>query len=518
MSKKVNEVISYFENLYRNKAIYLWGANGELITRELCDKLFKTYGSSTYNRQYYDNKLKEGAGHIGADCSGAMCPVSGFDATAQGYYNKCTAKGSIASTPKDTACLVFKGKSTSAINHIGFYLGNGYVVEMKSSKENCVRSKLENGGWKWYGIPNWIDYSSAPTLNTSSIVKCVDVSSYQGNINWSLVKSAGINHAILKVIRKDLNPDTKFEQNWSGCQSAGISVDGVYNYSYATTAAKARIDAQKVLAILNGRKCTVWLDLEDQCQQGLGSLLKDIIHAYRDVIVSAGYDFGIYTGPSFYNPYIKPYISQIKCDKWWLARYYNGYNKMAISINPNEQYNPQLMTGIHPIYAWQYTSSGQVPGINGGVDLSAIYGDVKSTITANPMPIISETLITVLGKINTKSGNLNIRSAPNSSSAKVGSYEKDKLVQLIAQTSNNWYRTDKGYISSDYVIAAKGKVFHCSKLNMRKEPKAEANNVVSVLSLNDEVYLLKSADNGWYKVKTKDNLLGYVSNKYITIL
>ena len=176
------------------------------------------------------------------------------------------------------------------------------------------------------------------------------------------------------------------------------------------------------------------------------------------------------------------------------------------------------MTGIHSIYAWQYTSSGQVPGINGGVDLSVIYGDVKSTITVNPMPIISETLITVLGKINTKSGNLNIRSAPNSSSAKVGSYEKDKLVQLIAQTSNNWYRTDKGYISSDYVIAAKGKVFNCSKLNMRKEPKAEANNVVSVLSLNDEVYLLKAADNGWYKAKTKDNLLGYVSNKYITIL
>ena len=53
---------------------------------------------------------------------------------------------------------------------------------------------------------------------------------------------------------------------------------------------------------------------------------------------------------------------------------------------------------------------------------------------------------------------------------------------------------------------------------MRKEPKAETNNVVSVLSLNDEVYLLKAADNGWYKAKTKDNLLGYVSNKYITIL
>ena len=518
MSKKVSEVILYFENLYTDRAIYLWGANSEKITKELCDRLFKSYGSSTYNRQYYDNKLKEGAGRIGADCSGAMCPVSGFDTTAQGYYNKCSTKGNISSIPKDTTCLVFKGKSTSAINHIGFYLGNGYVVEMKSSKDNCVKSKLAKGGWKWYGIPNWIDYSSAPTPNTSSIIKCVDVSSYQKDINWNLVKSAGVNHAILKVIRKDLNPDTKFEQNWSGCQSAGITVSGVYNYSYATNVQKAKSDAQRVLSVLNGRKCTVWLDLEDKCQQGLGSLIKDIINAYRDVIVSAGYDFGIYTGPSFYNPYIKPYISQIKCDKWWLARYYNGYNKMAISINPNEQYNPKLMTGMSDIYAWQYTSSGQVPGINGGVDLSIVYGDVKSPVITNPAPTISEVLITILGKINTKSGNLNIRSAPNSSAPKVGSYKKGELVQLIARTSNNWYRTDKGYISGEYVIAAKGKVFNCTKLNMRKEPEVKVNNVVSVLNVNDEVYLMKQADNGWYKAKTKDNLVGYVSNKYIMIL
>lgn len=517
MSKNVKDVVSYFEELYTNKSIYLWGANGEIITQQLCDKLFKTYGSSTYNRQYYDNKFKEGSGHIGADCSGAMCPVSGFDTTAQGYYNKCTTKGNIAFIPKDTPCLVFKGKSISAINHIGFYLGNGYVIEMKSSKFNCVRDKLSTGNWKWYGIPNWIEYSSVPTLSILSYIKCVDVSSYQGNINWSLAKSAGVNHAILKVIRKDLNPDIKFEQNWNGCKNANIEVSGVYNYSYATTVTKAKTDAQKVLSILNGRKCTVWLDVEDKCQQGINSLLKDIINAYRDVIVSAGYDFGIYTGMSFYNSYIKPYISQIKCDKWWIARYYNSYNKMSLSVNPNEQYNPKLSIE-RDIYGWQYTSSGQVPGINGNVDLSIIYGNVQSSTIPKPSVSVSETLITSIGKINTKSGNLNIRSAPNSSSSKVGSYKKGELVQLIAETSDNWYRTDKGYISGEYVIVAKGKVFNCTKLNMRKEPEVKVNNVVSVLNVNDEVYLMKQADNGWYKAKTKDNLVGYVSNKYIMIL
>ena len=517
MTQKIYEVISYFEKIYKDKAVYLWGANSETITKELCDRLFKTYGSATYNRQYYDDKLKEGLGKIGADCSGIMCPISGFDTTAQGYYNKCSEKGNISSIPTDKACLVFKGRSASAIDHIGFCLGNGYTIEMKSSKENCVRRKLEAGGWKWYGIPNWIDYSSAPLPNLSSIVKCVDVSSYQSDINWPFVKSAGIDHAILKVIRKDLNPDTKFEQNWNECRSAGIKVDGVYNYSYAATVEKAKTDAEKVLSVLNGRKCTVWLDVEDKCQQGIGSLLKDIINAYGDVIEGAGYDFGIYTGMSFYNSYIKPYASQIRCDKFWIARYYNGYNKFSVSLDPNEQYNPKSNIGKH-IYAWQYTSSGQVPGINGNADLNIIYGNVSSSITPKPSTPISETLVTILGKINTESGNLNIRSAPDASSAKIGSYKKDELVQLIARTSNGWYRTDKGYISDKYVIAARGRVFNCTKLNMRKEPKVEANNVVCVLNLNDEVYLMKRADNGWYKIRTERNIVGYVSGKYIRIV
>ena len=189
---------------------------------------------------------------------------------------------------------------------------------------------------------------------------------------------------------------------------------------------------------------------------------------------------------------------------------------MGLSVSPNEQYNPKLSIGRN-IYGWQYTSSGQVSGINGNVDLNIIYGDVQSSTLPKPPSSISETLVTLLGKINTKSGNLNIRSAPNSSSAKVGSYKRNELVQLIAKTSDNWYRTDKGYISGEYVVAAKGKVSNCNKLHMRKEPEVKPNNVVSVLNVNDEVYIMKQTENCWYKVKTKDNLVGYVSGKYITI-
>ena len=61
--------------------------------------------------------------------------------------------------------------------------------------------------------------------------KVIDVSSYQGEIDWGKVKASGIQGAILKVIRKDLNPDKQFENNWKGCEKAGVPIVGVYNYS-----------------------------------------------------------------------------------------------------------------------------------------------------------------------------------------------------------------------------------------------------------------------------------------------
>ncbi len=126
--------------------------------------------------------------------------------------------------------------------------------------------------------------------------------------------------------------------------------------------------------------------------------------------------------------------------------------------------------------------------------------------------------VELLGKIITRSGGLNIRSAPDPSSVKTGIYQKGELVPLTAKTSTNWYRTDKGYISGEYVAAARGRVANCAKLNMRKEPEAEANNIVSVLNANDEVCLMKRAGNGWFQAKTKDGLVGYVSYKYIAVL
>ena len=165
---KESEAVKYFENLYASNAVYLWGANGEKITQQLCDRLYRSFGNGTYTKAYYNNKLKYGQGRIGADCSGSMFPISGFDTTAQGYYDRCPIKGKIGQIPTDKPCLVFKGKNEKKINHIGFYCGNGNVIEMKSSKDDCVKRPLKAGKWDYFGIPAWIDYGSSGGVPVSN--------------------------------------------------------------------------------------------------------------------------------------------------------------------------------------------------------------------------------------------------------------------------------------------------------------------------------------------------------------
>lgn len=194
----------------------------------------------------------------------------------------------------------------------------------------------------------------------------IDVSSYNGSINWDKVKENGIDFAIIKAIRKDLNADKRFLENWNGCMKSNVSIAGVYNYSYATTEEKARTDAKSLLKILSGKKCTIWLDVEDNCQKNLGTKLIAIINAYAKVIKDAGYDFGVYTGLSFYNSYIKKY-GGIK-HKLWIARY--GKNNGFLDV----KYQPQ----IKDMVGWQYTSKGIVPGISGYVDLNVWYGDLDT--------------------------------------------------------------------------------------------------------------------------------------------
>ena len=157
VGKSQDEVKNYA--LAATDWIYVWGANGEPLTKEYAETLYEAYGSNTYDIDYYNNKLKEGEGLIAADCSGFLYPLSGADNTADGYYRSCLEKGDISTLPENEVCLVFKQNSGGNMYHVGIYLGDGTVAEMNSSKTNYKHWPLDGRGYTHWGKPLWIDYS-----------------------------------------------------------------------------------------------------------------------------------------------------------------------------------------------------------------------------------------------------------------------------------------------------------------------------------------------------------------------
>ncbi len=151
---------AWFQKLYDKKAIYVWGMNGDVITPETIAYAYKHCHNPNYDKAYYDNKLKEGEGHIGADCSGSFYRMSGYDTTAHGYYTRCIKKGKISTMPSKPCMVFFTKKGTNIMGHIGWYLGDGYVIEMRSSKLNCTKSKIDSR-WQYWGIPEFVEYSKS---------------------------------------------------------------------------------------------------------------------------------------------------------------------------------------------------------------------------------------------------------------------------------------------------------------------------------------------------------------------
>lgn len=495
--KKVNEVIQYFENLYAGGAIYLWGSNGQIITKELCDRLYKSYGSKTYDRKYYDDKFLEGAGKIGADCSGSLYPMSGKDLTAQGYYNACSVKGTISYLDKSVPCLVFKGKSVTSINHVGFYCGNGYVIEMANSKDNCKKRKLDGNGWNFFGVPLWIDYSTDPVFG-------VDVSSIQKTIDFAAVKKAGYQFAILRTILKKGTMDTKFAENYAAVKKAGMKV-GAYILSYAVSEMEAITSAQKIISALNGDKIPIFLDLESDGGQldKIGRAgIANIAKAFMQTCQQHGHPFYIYCNQDWYKNVIdaslKPYAI-------WIARY--GKNDGGYDVT----YKPNLGEKI-----WQFSSRGVVPGINGNVDINACYDiSIFGGATSTPTPVqITTTPINIIGIIT---GNgVRLRQSPNTSSTVLDKYDKGTYVQLTGKLSNGWYKTNKGYINGDYIKYLEGKVVNCNKVNVRALATKESPSL-KIAYPGDQFYVMVGMGE-WFNVLMKDNTVGWIKKDYVELL
>ena len=231
------------------------------------------------------------------------------------------------------------------------------------------------------------------------MMKGIDVAKWNGNIDWNKVKAAGVEFVVLKVIDKSNKTEASFVRNYAAAVAVGMPVD-VYNYLYTITEAAAREAARAVVNALAGRKIgKVWADAEDACLKNKGIQLIRILNTYKEVIEAAGYEFGVYTGLSFYNSYIKPYKAYIDCD-FWIARY-PSTKKMTITMDPVASKKPSIS---HNLWGWQYSSKGKISGISGYVDLDICYTKVDSSGTVQSTtayyPRYTGTSVSIVAALN----------------------------------------------------------------------------------------------------------------------
>lgn len=200
--------------------------------------------------------------------------------------------------------------------------------------------------------------------------KGIDVSSNQGTIDWKKVKAAGCDFAILRSTVKSGAADKQFAANVAGCITRDIPFEA-YKYMYALTPTQSVEEAMKVVSLLraHGLTCRVWWDVEDNSLRTLNrDVLTGLIQSAADIIAGAGYDFGIYTGKSFYEERVFD-TAAFDCP-FWMARYpLSRYHALA-DDPPADKYKP---APSQPLVAWQYTSNGRVDGITGRVDLNVCY-------------------------------------------------------------------------------------------------------------------------------------------------
>lgn len=186
----------------------------------------------------------------------------------------------------------------------------------------------------------------------------IDVSSYQGFIDWAKVSKSGVTKVIHRSTTKDGELDTRLLQNYNGVlQNMNDTMNqfDVYKFTYERGYIPARIEAMKTMQALSEKGIhfdMLWLDLEGW---GGRDYTKDeannVIMGYVDACIEADVQLGLYFN---YN-YAKNIVDNIwRVLPLWIAR----YNKELGNVSP---WRPEI---------WQYTSSGQIDGIIGNVDIS----------------------------------------------------------------------------------------------------------------------------------------------------
>lgn len=213
----------------------------------------------------------------------------------------------------------------------------------------------------------------------------MDVSRWQGNIDWDKVKARGkIDGVMLKTVstnrklsnRKDgLYIDPTFERNYAECKRVGLPV-GVYYYTYAVSHTSADAELALLKTALAGKtfELPICVDVEDNKIRKLGKQALTDLTAYALATIEQwGFYALLYTGLNFGNTRLYMGGAALRKYDVWVAAY------------RDEKPTPEWSFGL-----WQYTSKGKIPGVSKGVDLSHAYKDYAKIIAKKGLDRLRE--------------------------------------------------------------------------------------------------------------------------------
>lgn len=255
----------------------------------------------------------------------------------------------------------------------------------------------------------------------------IDVSYYQGNIDWKKVKNSGVEFVIIRVGYRGygsagtLVEDPKFKTYLDGATKAGLKV-GVYFYTQAITTAEAQAEAKFVLDRIKGYslQMPVYYDIESVDYDtgrldsaGLSKAQKTALcTAFCDTIIKSGYSAGVYANYTWLNYYIDG-AGLGKKYPIWLAHY-----------TSNTNYDQRMDM-------WQYSGSGTVSGISAYTDVNVWY--------SGKLPLYVSDLISV--KNTSTSNTFAWNGAPDATGYEVyqGTSPSDPNKKKIGDTKNTYF-------------------------------------------------------------------------------
>lgn len=325
-------------------------------------------------------------------------------------------------------------------------------------------------------------------------MKGIDVSSWQGTIDWSKVKSQ-VDFAIIRLGLGDnieKQDDNQFLNNVNACISNNIPF-GVYLYSYAKNLSGNESIASEVehckrlLNKISAKPFCVYIDMEDDSTTYLGKLmLTNYALEFCKQITNLGYKAGVYANENWFKKYLD--VAKISEQGYsvWCAKY------SANKPNIDSSYD-----------IWQYSSTGSVNGINGNVDMNEMYNDIRSSVT-NPTTLKSVNEIAqevIAGKWGNQDDNPSRQTRLERAGYNYNEV-RAKVNELMGVTNSyTTYTVVSGDtlsgIASKYgttyqVLAQYNGISNPNKINVGQVIKIPSSNTQAS---NKEYYTVKSGDN-----------------------